>query len=444
MDSFTVTEAFEKTEVLTRPFAQINFLASDAAGVVGVDAYKSKVTVTGVPTTLNTLDGTVAGSTDVTFDYATIPNETLAGYADYKYVAMNYILAATDKDVKNEVVLTVNDGTQDVNTVTVANCPVQRNYRTNIFGDLFTLEGKFNIEIDPIYAGDHEIDLDATVYEVNETTNFSELLNTINTDQPKKAIIKIADGVTLTYTIPSARYAMIDETNTKTQSVVFEGADIDNSTFHVDGNGVQGIKVTNGALVEFKNLTITDDTRYNAEDGNNAWEFAYLEMQGNMNFNNVKFADGIQIEGNDSKMEFTNCFFIADGNPKRDANRQSNEYAIWISAGNNTFNNCDFTGYRGPKIHEEYGSEVESVYFDGCTFHDISKKPGVVVGRLLPEGDTYTTKSTYTLSKTATLSIKNCKFINTQAGDQDNYKYESDSDLSRINFTDENNTVINE
>ena len=157
MDSFTVTEAFEKTEVLTRPFAQINFLADDAAGVVGVNAYKSKVTVTGVPTTLNTLDGSVSGTTNVTFDYATIVNETLAGYESYKYVAMNYILAATDKEMKNEVVLTVNDGTQDVNTVTVANCPVQRNYRTNIFGSLFTLEGKFNIEIDPIYAGEYNL-----------------------------------------------------------------------------------------------------------------------------------------------------------------------------------------------------------------------------------------------------------------------------------------------
>ena len=154
MDSFTVEGAFEKPETLKRPFAQINFLADDAAGVVGVDAYKSQVTVTGVPTTLNTLNGSVAGSTNVTFDYATIPNETLAGYKDYKYVAMNYILAGTDKEMKNEVVLTVNDGTQDVNTVTVANCPVQRNYRTNIFGSLFTLQGKFNIEIDPIYQGE--------------------------------------------------------------------------------------------------------------------------------------------------------------------------------------------------------------------------------------------------------------------------------------------------
>ena len=171
MDEFQVTEAFEKTEVLTRPFAQINFLADDAAGVVGVNAYKSKVTVTGVPTTLNTLDGSVSGTTNVTFDYATIVNETLAGYETYKYVAMNYILAATDKEVKNEVVLTVNDGTQDVNTVTVANCPVQRNYRTNIFGSLFTLEGKFNVVIDPIYAG--EFNLPEKVWDgvtINEPT----------------------------------------------------------------------------------------------------------------------------------------------------------------------------------------------------------------------------------------------------------------------------------
>ena len=152
-DSFTVTEAFEKEEELTRPFAQINFLADDAAGVVGVDAYKSKVTVTGVPTTLNTLDGSVDDPTNVTFALATIlPNEEkLAGYEQYRYVAMNYILAGTDKEMKNEVVLTVNDGTQDVNTVTVANCPVQRNYRTNIFGSLFTLQGKFNVVIEPIY-----------------------------------------------------------------------------------------------------------------------------------------------------------------------------------------------------------------------------------------------------------------------------------------------------
>ena len=161
MEEVSVANAdVNRLVVLTRPFAQINFLANDAAGVVNVNQYKSKVTVTGVPTTLNTLDGSVADFTDVTFDYATIlPNEeTLASYEQYRYVAMNYVLAATAKEMKNEVVLTVKDeNNAEVNTVTVANCPVQRNYRTNIIGDLFTMEGKFNIEIDPIYEGEFNL-----------------------------------------------------------------------------------------------------------------------------------------------------------------------------------------------------------------------------------------------------------------------------------------------
>ena len=189
MDEFTVTAAFEKTEVLTRPFAQINFLADDAAGVVGVNAYKSKVTVTGVPTTLNTLDGTVGTeTTDVTFDYATIVNETLAGYETYKYVAMNYILAATDKEMKDAVVLTVNDGTQDVNTVTVANCPVQRNYRTNIFGSLFTVDGKFNIIIDPIY---NTPDNNLFVPYLNDADAIAEAIMTPG------AVVNVAPGMEL-------------------------------------------------------------------------------------------------------------------------------------------------------------------------------------------------------------------------------------------------------
>ena len=232
MDSFTVTEAFEKTEVLTRPFAQINFLADDAAGVVGVNAYKSKVTVTGVPTTLNTLDGTVTGSTDVTFALATIPNETLAGYESYKYVAMNYILAATDKEMKNEVVLTVNDGTQDVNTVTVANCPVQRNYRTNIFGSLFTLEGKFNIEIDPIYAGEYNL--------------------------PEK----VWDGVTRTE--PSLVDGVYTITNEDEMAYVFQNLETlcQAQTINITNNlnmgdhAFNGIASLNGYNGTFKNLTI--------------------------------------------------------------------------------------------------------------------------------------------------------------------------------------------
>ena len=434
MDSFTVTVPFEQEEVLTRPFAQINFLASDAAGVLGVDAYKSKVTVTGVPTTLNTLAGTVAGSADVTFDYATIlPNEEkLAGYDQYRYVAMNYILAATDKEMKNQVVLTVNDGTQDVNTVTVANCPVQRNYRTNIFGDLFTLNGKFNIEIDPIYAGDYEIDLDATYYEANTSGALEDIIAQINNDQPAKAIIKVADGVTLTWQTGASHGStpLLDETNTKTQQLVFEGAGT--ATFEAQGAGVGPIRTTNGATIIFKNMTIVDNSVSYAEG---SWELGYLEMSGPLKFYDCTISDAIALEGTtannstDLDAEFVGCKFINNPNTSSANPSPTSMYIVWISGGTASFKNCEFTGFRGIKTHEAYGSDVAAVYVDGCNFHDLSKKPGLAIGNL---------------DAPTIVSIKNSTFKNCQPGDQGLYKYESDTDVSTFNFTDENNTVIND
>ncbi len=435
MDEFQVTKAFEKTEVLTRPFAQINFLADDAAGVVGVDTYKSKVTVTGVPTTLNTLDGSVAGSTDVTFDYATIlPNEeTLAGYESYKYVAMNYILAATDKEVKNEVVLTVNDGTADVNTVTVANCPVQRNYRTNIFGDLFTLQGKFNITIDPIYnTPDYEVDLDATVYEANTSGALEDIIAQINNDQPVKAIIKVADGVTLTWQTGASHGStpFLTPENTKTKELVIEGTG--NATFEAQGAGVGPIRNTNGATLVFKNMNIVDNSVSYAED---SWEFGYLEMSGPLKFYNCTIKDAISVEGTtnnnntDVDAEFVGCKFISNTETTTANPTPASMYSVWISGGNSKFTNCEFTGFRGIKTHEAYGSDVAAVYVDGCNFHDLSKKPGLAIG---------------TLNAPTIVSIKNSTFKNCQPGDQGLYKYETDTPVTNFNFIDENNTIINE
>ena len=282
--------------IATRPFAQINFLASDAAGVVGVDAYKSKVTVTGVPTTLNTLDGTVAGATDVTFDYATIPNETLAGYESYKYVAMNYILAATDKEVKNEVVLTVYDGTQDVNTVTVANCPVQRNYRTNIFGDLFTLEGKFNVVIDPIYAGDHEVEL----VEATPVSTEEELLAALTQTGKSTISIKLMNDVDLHF---GARVAYGDAS---TNDIIIDGnghalrlygTDTDWSSFGAIGD----------ANLTIKNATITKE-----EPGNGAWNnHAINIVNRNENGKNPLGTGKIYLKNCVNNTVVKNCTFTA-------------------------------------------------------------------------------------------------------------------------------------
>ena len=360
MDSFTVTKAFEREETLTRPFAQINFLASDAAGVVGVDAYKSKVTVTGVPTTLNTLDGTVGTeTTNVTFDYATIlPNEeTLAGYQQYRYVAMNYILAGTNKEVKNEVVLTVNDGAQDVNTVTVANCPVQRNYRTNIFGDLFTLQGKFNITIDPIYnTPDYEVDLDATVFNVTTKEEFDAAL----ASDAKKIVINLPEGE-IAYKAQHSKH--INYGGDNTESITIIGAGIDKTTIIGQSTYRAQISTKNpNCVVTLKNLTakwvhVDNNGNENAYPAT-TWDAYDYQFKCHVNAENVNFLMPVAILGNDYVANFKNVNIDATNTP-------SEAYAMWICAGSNvTLENCTLNGVnadpsngrknRGIKISDEY------------------------------------------------------------------------------------------
>ena len=352
MDSFTVNEAFEKTEVLTRPFAQINFLADDAAGVVGVNAYKSKVTVTGVPTTLNTLDGSVAGATNVTFDYATIPNETLAGYESYKYVAMNYILAATDKEVKNKVVLTVNDGTQDVNTVTVTNCPVQRNYRTNIFGDLFTLEGKFNIEIDPIYEGEFNLPEKENVVTMNgqEFENIVAAYNAAIEAGQTDIVMTLAKG---TYEIPST--FAFEKLNTRINLTVQGANGVNPADITINGrfaiSAASGQRVANGSSMTIKGVSFT--TTNTAGNVNNASD-QYYPLSDNKPY--CIYSCGA------INLTVENCIF------NNSDNRKSTAIYTWgAKNGTTVVKNCVFNGGEAGKSINFANGASNTV--EGCTFN---------------------------------------------------------------------------
>lgn len=151
---------------LTRPFAQINFATADWAQAVsaGVGEVSTAVAVQSVYTQLNTYDGSVAGEATAEFKLAAIPsgeNETLScdmnndGIKEpYRWLAMNYVLVPADASMSNGVTLNVKGATVD-NTVAVPNVQMQRNWRTNIVGNLLTTGAVFNVEINPIPVNDH-------------------------------------------------------------------------------------------------------------------------------------------------------------------------------------------------------------------------------------------------------------------------------------------------
>ena len=173
MKGETVEKGFFSKDIeLKRPFAQLNLGTTKRdwvwATTAEVTIAKSTVKFNGaVYTTLNTFTGEVADPANTEFALDLIPNmenEKLVLkkneyenseepiFEEYLYLSSNYLLAPADKELSKELVFTlVDDKNNKINTLQVLNAPLQRNWRTNIVGDILTGEGTFNVVIDPTY-----------------------------------------------------------------------------------------------------------------------------------------------------------------------------------------------------------------------------------------------------------------------------------------------------
>ena len=149
--SLQVNGTINKTIQLKRPFAQLNIGAQDFvdAQKAGFEATQTKVTVDKVYKTLNLLTGDVKDETTVTYDLANLPTEDfpVSLTPKAKYMSMDYLLVAADKALTN-VTFTATNGSHNIERH-YANVPVQRNFRTNIYGNILTEDANFNIEIVP-------------------------------------------------------------------------------------------------------------------------------------------------------------------------------------------------------------------------------------------------------------------------------------------------------
>lgn len=147
---------------LRRPLAQINVLAT-AEDFAALEA--SKIGFAGssftmeAPSVLNLVTGEAGTPKTYTFTRNVITEAVdISGYdADkYKYVAMNYVLAG-DR-VTSNLSFGLYRGTDDLLfDKAVPSVPYQRNWRTLIVGDVFSLEGQFSVTIVPDFLGAEEV-----------------------------------------------------------------------------------------------------------------------------------------------------------------------------------------------------------------------------------------------------------------------------------------------
>lgn len=143
---------------LTRPFAQVNIGTDDfdAAKASGLEVTQTEV-VAKAFATLNLATGEVADEADRTFTMKAIPTASDGEFpvaGGYKYLSMDYLLVGADKAT---VDVAFDYGGPQNRTFT--NVPVQRNYRTNIYGSLLTNTTDFNVVIEPAFSGEfaHEV-----------------------------------------------------------------------------------------------------------------------------------------------------------------------------------------------------------------------------------------------------------------------------------------------
>ena len=238
--------------VLERPFAQINLgtTIADLTDDYTITLEQSSMTVTGVANSFNVAAMT-AGETEVNveFSYATLPyvfnpSETLvANNQTWAYAGMNYVLVPGDAatvDVTYSIKTDVGTVTRNVPVV-----PVQKNYRTNLLGNLLTQETAIEIVVDERFAdyedkyeGGKYGEIDGQIYVKVESAE--ELVDAVA--DPNVDMVILVDDITVESQIQIYKNLVLD-LNGKTLTAAKDGAELDaiwvrdNAEVVITGNG---------------------------------------------------------------------------------------------------------------------------------------------------------------------------------------------------------------
>ena len=193
-ETVVLNGAVAKTVDLYRPFAQLNIGASkadfEAAHDAQVDVDQSQIVLKKVANTFNMETGAASGEADVvlTYAYNDIPDSTIWKFpvAGHEYLAFGYVLVDTAKALV-DVELAYNDAKGGSYNSTFTSVPVQRNYRTNIYGNLLSNSADYDVNLKPDLGDGENI-------EVVEVATAQEILEVIENLQDETPITIVLNG----------------------------------------------------------------------------------------------------------------------------------------------------------------------------------------------------------------------------------------------------------
>lgn len=371
-ETFTVTDNAQINVVLKRPFAQINLGVTDtdwdAAVASGIEIATSKVVIKNAFTNMDLIDGSVSGETEVVYDFGATPkssNEVLKvdldkdGTAEeYHYLSMSYILVDAQKSTLQDLDFTFHpiSGNDIVFGEGLNNVPVQRNWRTNIIGQILTDNIDFNISIDPIYDGEY-----------NNGTAVPVELNGVYYSTIEDALANAVDGDVINlgvsnYTLPST--IKLKDGATGTITFVGEG----------EKTVINGSANASGINVIMKDLTWTSPST--------GYDTAFIH------------ATSVSFEN----CNITGQYYAQSGAPHtfRSCTIDPQTGYLYTYASNCTFENCTFKSSEGKalQVYNDGNEGTFTVNINNCTF-TAAKTANTSAGKPVTAIDINSIKSTF-------------------------------------------------
>ena len=254
IQEITVRGTQSETVELRRPFAQLNIGTNDytASTSAGYTPKYSSVTVKGLGSTLNLWDGTVdAARNEITFDFNEIPTGETFPVAGYEYLAMNYLLVPAEQEVV-DIEFSYGETATAEKTRTVGSVPVQRNHRTNIYGQLLTSDVDINVVIVPDYDDDDlEADPLQLIAAVGGTYDATGDIDLTSTDAP---YLEIDNGMVL-----NMNGHQLTSGSATDYGIIARGGSSEINEADIYSRG-GGIGVVNGASVTFNSGSLEINT----------------------------------------------------------------------------------------------------------------------------------------------------------------------------------------
>lgn len=329
---------------LFRPFAQLNIGTAqadlDASAAAGFSLAETQVQVP-VYAGFSLMDGNVTGTAETkTFNLNAI--DGISGdfpVNGYEYIGLNYLL------IDKKELVTVNfkaatAGGADSQDFTFGNVPVQRNYRTNIYGNLLTSSVDYTIEIKPAFDGEYP-------YTTWDGTTLSAVTPvTENIDGSETQVYHVTNG---------AEFAYMAQTAGLNNSYIVLDSDIDlggNDWAPLGGANRKGTAMFEGTL-DGKGHTVSNFKVKETEDDMCA---ALIGAARNATIKNVNVQNA-QVSGYDSAAGLVG--FVGDNTTISDCEIDVTLSTIYTDPGSKVIGQA-----YGGVVARLYGTNVK---ISGCT-----------------------------------------------------------------------------